>query len=334
MSLKERVAFSIKHPVRTLDIVREKIFPRVVKQNCNEENLKRRFDDFRNNYIVSSSQIFTSYDELKRNYPMADFYIVGSDQIWNIDNEYDTNRLNAWFLNFLPENILRYSYAASFGRQKLPLAVRKVMKRRLKKFSLVTLRENAGADICDKMGIQSCIVCDPTLLLPKQKYRDLFTGLHFPKEKYIFLYLLSNDCNFRVNKLNKWAVENSLKLVYVTGNSGWKTCDYDDAGIEKNNLTINEWLGYLIGAEFVITNSFHCTLFSLLFEKKIAVVPLSGNLKTTNNRIDSLYSNLKVQKNVVEKNNFSSLLTIEPQKIDESFVEKSKEILNSFGGGL
>ena len=330
MSKKQRILFTINHPIRGLRIIYNKIFPEQKLLYNEENNSKRDFDSFRKNHIVSSKMIFTSYQELKNNYPKADIYIVGSDQIWNIDNEYATSIIDAWYLNFLPDSIKRYSYAASFGRRILPNAVTKVIKTRLEKFSFVTVREDSGRQILKKAGIDVEVVCDPTLLLSVNSYLSLFSSISIKKSHYVFLYLLSNTCTFSVKKFKNWAFENGLDVVYVSGNEGYIKCNYDDEGIEKTYPTIQAWLANIANAEYVITNSFHCSVFSILFKKKIAVVPLEGTVKNTNNRIDSLFKNLNVNKTVIENNSFSVLYDLWEQNFDGSFIEKSKKRLNSF----
>lgn len=335
LTLLQKTCFAVKHPFETFSRLHAKITPKpVVPETESDNGAKRDFDGFRKKYIISTETVYKSYEDLALNPPAADMYIAGSDQIWNINNEYAFDAINAWFLNFVPETSKKAAYAASFGRNALSKSVKKQIKPLLQKFSNVTVRENSGKDIVGSMGIKADVVCDPTLLLPKESYRPLFSETDILHKKYIFLYLLSNTCSFSVRKLEKWAKENALELVYVTGNVGWKNCDYDDEGIDKSYLTIPEWLAYLSNAEYVITNSFHCSLFSLLFEKKVAVVPLKGSVKNTNNRIDSLFQNLRVNKTEVRNGNFDLLKNMPSQKIDTKFIANSKQILSSFGGGL
>ena len=333
-STAQKISFAIKHPFETISVLCAKIEAKAMLSETEKENATlRKFDSFRKKYIVSTESIYKSYDDLCSNPPNADMYIVGSDQIWNINSEYAVDNINAWFLNFVPETCRKTSYAASFGRDNLLKSVKKRIKPLLQEFCNVTVRENSGKDIVTSMGINAEVVCDPTLLLSADKYRELFTPINVSK-KYIFCYMLSNTCSFSAQKLSIWAKENNLELIYVNGNVSWKKCDYEDEQIEKSYLTIPEWLSYLANAEYVITNSFHCSLFSLLFEKKIAVVHLEGSVKNTNNRIDSLFLNLHVHKSEVRNNNFESLKKLCVQKIDMQFIENSKRILNSFGGGL
>ncbi len=101
--------------------------------------------------------------------------------------------------------------------------------------------------------------------------------------------MLNNTCDFDIADAYKFAKDKNLEVVYVTGNS--KIDSYP-----KTFATIPEWLCLLDNAEYVITNSFHCTLFSLLFKKKVGVVPLSGTVSSMNSRLETLFKMFGVGK--------------------------------------
>jgi hypothetical protein len=317
------------NPVKVIRFLANK---RRLKQSQKEQqnNLTRRFDDFRAKYIVQSQHIYSSYKELKKNPPAADVYIVGSDQVWNFERVGDGEYINAYCLQFTPIQSKRISYAASFGVDSLTDNVLNYIQPLLNSFSNVSVRENSGIKICNKIGINANIVCDPTLLLDKAQWTQLQEVGEIPKCKYVFLYLLTNTCCFSVRELKKWTDSNNLGLIYVSGNTAYCQTDFDDKNIEKSYLTITQWLYYLSNAEYVITNSFHCSLFSLIYSKKVGVVPLSSTLKRTNDRINSLFSNLNVRKTEIVDNDFSTLEKCQEQIINTTFIEKSKNLLESY----
>ena len=293
-----------------------------------ERNKERLFPEFTSKYIKYSDHIYTQYEELQKNPPAADIYIVGSDQIWNFSHPNNTS-LNAYFLNFGTSNIKRISYSASFGINKLSYSVKKRVKPLLQRFSHVTVRENTGKVICDQMGIESKVVCDPTLLLSKNQWLDIADNTEIPKGKYVFAYILSNTCKISVQQLKQWAEKKGLGLIYVSGNVTWCDTDLDDQNVEKSYMTINNWITCLANAEYIVTNSFHCCVFSLIFSKKIGVIPLTSELKNTNDRINSLFDNLKVTKTEIIDNNFPILEKLTEQNINTNFIEDSKTSLQS-----
>ena len=97
--------------------------------------------------------------------------------------------------------------------------------------------------------------------------------------------MLSNECKFSFENACRFAQEHSLEVVYISGNKAGG----NHSKCEKIFATIPQWLSLLDGAEYVITNSFHACVFSLIFEKRFAAVPLTGNFATMNTRLDTLF---------------------------------------------
>jgi hypothetical protein len=101
--------------------------------------------------------------------------------------------------------------------------------------------------------------------------------------------MLANTCDFSMKAVNAWAKTKNLSVIYVTANGR-----YDS--YRKLYATIPEWLYLIDNAECVITNSFHCALFSLLFQKQLGVIPLKGKFAEMNSRFDALFEILGVEK--------------------------------------
>ena len=260
------------------------------KKSAREQKLyDRHFNDFRNRYIVQSEKIYDSYSKLKENPPEADVYIVGSDQVWNFSFYADSvskckDVLHAYFLDFGKSEIKRMSYAASWGCDILKDEIIEEISPLLAKFNYVSVREESGIALCKKCGFENAQVrCDPTLLLHAEKYRDFYKSENViaPKKNYLLLYMLSTACDFDITSAYKFAKSRNLEVVYVTGNS--KIDCY-----KKTYATISEWLCLVDNATYVITNSFHGCVFSLLFNKNFGVVPLTGKSAGMNSRIKTL----------------------------------------------
>ena len=251
----------------------------------------RHFDDFRSKYIVQSECVYTSYNQLKENPPEADVYIVGSDQVWNF-YEHRLNQcrnlVHAYFLDFGSKQTKRISYAASWGKTELPEDFIKEISPLLKNFDYVSVREKSGIDLCRKCGYENAeFRCDPTLLLTSDNYRLLYKenetleDTYKRKNPYLFLYMLNNTCDFDIQKVYDFAARKNLEVVYVTGNSKFDR-------YKKTFATIPQWLSLIDNAEYVVTNSFHCCVFSLIFAKNFAAVPLTKTMAGMNSRIETL----------------------------------------------
>lgn len=331
MTLAQKVVKALQHPKAILS----KVIKKGTHNNSKyykaefEKEKKRLFPVFLKQYVNMSEKEYISYDNLKNNPPEADMYIVGSDQIWHYEKGYNKKVFNAYFLNFGGNNVKRISYAASFGVDSISQPVLKDMKRVLQPFTCVTVRENTGKQICSQMGVESSVVCDPTLLLDSHKWSELFDTSQTPKSKYVFAYLLTSPCNISVSKLKEWTDSNGLQLVYVRGNHGYDI-EFEDKNIEQSYLTINQWLHCLANAEYVVTNSFHGSVLSLIFGRRIGLIPLTGAYSRTNDRIFSLFANLKINKTEIIDNDFSVLLKTSTQQMDTDFIDYSKRLLQSF----
>ena len=266
---------------------------------------KRSFDDFRNKYIKQSEKIYYSYNELKENPPIADIYIVGSDQVWNpIYFPSIGKQVRAFFLDFGNSSTKRFSYAASFGKEKLDDDIIKIAAPLLQRFNYVTVRENSGIHVCKQCGINNAeCVPDPTMLLDANAYRALYKNeqLKKPDKPYCFLYFMCDGDAFNVQNVYDWAKKKNLEVVFVNAHySQGRWSKY-----EITHATIPEWIYLLEHAEYVVTNSYHCSVFSILFGKKFCVVPLSR--KTSVNRFESLFELFKIGRRYVNNTDFSVL---------------------------
>lgn len=279
------------NPVLLCKFLKYKIQNKINSKKLEEESRlnDRRFEDFRSKYIVQSEKLYTSYSQLKENSPEADVYIVGSDQVWNFGSYKNVkncrNLIHAYFLDFGDEKTKRVSYSASWSCSDLRSDIIEEIQPLLAKFNYVSVREKSGIDLCRKCGYDNAeFRCDPTLLLTAQDYRKLYkenVSVSKRKNPYLFLYMLNNTCDFNIQKVYDFAVRKNLEIVYVTGNG--KIDKY-----EKTFATIPEWLSLIDNAEYVVTNSFHCCVFSLIFSKQFGVLPLTKALSGMNSRIETL----------------------------------------------
>lgn len=195
-----------------------------------------------------------------------DAVIVGSDQTWrpayspNIDN---------FFLDFLSDNnIKRIAYASSFGVDEWEFTKEQTQRFALmaKQFDAISVRESSGVDLCRKyLGVEANHVLDPTLLLTKQAYEALYKTKGILEKKGIYTYILDHDewkCKVietARNKLNIPVYSNQPK-VSISALSSHSLYDYMLPSLES-------WLKGFSDANFVITDSFHGTVFSIIFNK-------------------------------------------------------------------
>lgn len=288
----------------------------------NKKNKKRRFQDFKSKYICYSDNIYYSYEDLERDCPNCDCYIVGSDQVWNfygVPLVYTKKTVRAFLLDFGNIKAKKIAFAASFGNSELTKDFRTYMNPLLKKIDYISVREKNGNKILKEMGIDSDWVLDPVFLLDKNKYRNLF--IKEREKKYIFVYLLSNKSDFSMAKLKKFARKNNLNIIYVTGNQKF---DFR----KKEYPSIQKWLEYIFNAKYVITNSFHCSAFSILFNVPFLIVPQSRYLNQ-NDRFESLFEYFELSERYLLNNNYDRIdLKINWNKVNEK-IYKNFDFMDS-----
>lgn len=253
-------------------------------QLIDSKNNPRRFEKFKERYLTFSDKTYT-FDELLADAPHADVLITGSDQIWSYPDP-------GYFLNFGPKDTLRIAYAPSFGGIKTDNALRKAQYRNLiKRLDVLTVRESGGVDLCRSLGFnQAEQVPDPSFLLTPDHYRNIEVSEQ-DNNDYIFLYLLGNPIDISIDAIFKWAEGHNLKVKYV-GAQG------RDDSYPKLYPNVDEWIGLIDNAKYVITNSFHGMAISIIFNKKFLVIPVSSSFSRMNGRITDTLTHLSLTNRV------------------------------------
>lgn len=260
---------------------------------------RRLFQEFREKRLVMGDFNYSSIDELQKNPPVADYYITGSDQVWS--QLLSVNNNKAFFLDFGSKDIVRISYAPSFSMTNYPKHLEKQLAEQLSHFKAISVREEAGVDICRKVGYEATLVCDPTLLLKASNYEPLIRISN--NKKYVFIYSLNinNSEDIFFSEL-KFVCEKKEYSIYVTPASGYKPgLKLFGKDVIYKYATVEEWLGYIHEAEFVVTSSFHGVVFCLLFHKPFAFRPVSGVGEKGNNRITDLLERLNLEYLILTK---------------------------------
>ncbi|ADF50915.1 WfeP [Zunongwangia profunda SM-A87] len=252
-------------------------------------------------------------------------YVVGSDQIWNYTA---APQITDAFLSFVTDksDIKRVSYAASFGREqwKYPETETKECKNLVQQFDGVSVREKSGVTLCkDFLGVDANHHLDPTMLLSKEDYIDIIESSKVaPSNGKLLLYIL--DATEERQKIVN-AVQKELNL------EPYGIRQFKKIKILKNALkgiypSVQQWLKSFYDAEFVVTDSFHGTIFSIIFNKPFISL---GNKERGMARFESLLSDLGLLSRLVT---VSDQVTVEMirQEIDWDLVDakiaKAKDV--------
>lgn len=246
----------------------------------------KRFDEFKKDYLKCTPHVYRNQCDFNM-FPLdADLFIAGSDQIWN--SLYENGIDPIYYCGFAKSNQRCISYAASFGANHIREGYEKFVHDHLVKFDSISVRERSGVNIVENLGLKAANVLDPVFLLEREDWDNL-CKIKRSEKHYLLVYdFLLNDNNLQ-NIAKCIAKEKGLKIYYI---SDGKNCAYADKNIR--NAGPIEFLEWIKHADFVISNSFHASAFSVIFEKQFLVFPLIGH--NNSSRMQDFLANLKLDK--------------------------------------
>lgn len=216
------------------------------------------FGGFRSKWLNLSKDVYVTEADFST-YPIeADYYCTGSDQVWN--SKWNLGIERPLYLSFVPDDKIKFSFAASFGQDRLSEEEVFATKELIKKYSFLSAREKTGVDILEKQygRDDACLVLDPTLCMDADFWRKYKTSPLKKDEKYILIYNLNRSKEFD---------EYALKLSRATGYKLIRFCTrYDQLFRVGKSMLVPEvfdFIGLIDSAQFVLTDSFHATAFSM-----------------------------------------------------------------------
>lgn len=249
---------------------------------------KRLFDEFTKDYLRLTNHRYHSFEELKSNPPQADVYIAGSDQIWN--TVFPNGRDAAFYLDFAPPMAKRISYAASFATEDVVEEYKPFVKNMLQNFDKISIRERCSLPLLENLGrTDGRAVCDPVFLLAKAQWNRLLPSANI-RDRYLLVYDTEKSAILKKIAL-RIAKEKNLKIYNV---SAFRI------GYADQELWVSSPLNFVQlvrDAEYVISNSFHATAFSIIFGKNFCVV---NRTEKINERMKSILEDLGLQERLIK----------------------------------
>ena len=235
---------------------------------------------------------------------MFDCIVVGSDQIWrptHIKGVLGTSIPNA-FLDFAKEwPIKRIAYSASFGTDEWEFSEEEttIIKKLISKFDAVSVREDSGVELCKRhLGIDAFHTLDPTLLLGKDDYLSICKKrIKFKDKGDLLVYILdfTKEKELMIKTVEK---KYGLKAFYTN-------IDENNKKDEDSQPPVENWLIGFQNTKYVITDSFHACIFSIIFEKPFIVI---GNQERGMARISSLLAMFNMEDRLIsDVNDFQSV---------------------------
>ena len=277
----------------------------------------------------------TELTKLALSYKMV---LLGSDQLWHPMNLL----MDFYTLTFVPKGILKASYAASFGTSEIPEKMKKKYNYFISKFDYLSCREEAGVKLVKQLtGRTAQVVCDPTLLMTAKEWEPLLMDILRIEGNFIFCYFLGTNENHRI-LAKEWSERTGLKIVALPHIVEYVECDENYADYTPYKIGPAEFISLINKATFVFTDSFHASVFSLLFHKQLFVFDRfeNNNVRATTSRIETLLGIVGQGQRLVKHNaqieNLCELEDIDFSQTDErlaSFREQSykylRDVLNA-----
>lgn len=279
----------------------QKIFLLFFGDKCRKRRTKKFLESINFSCKISENKASSFSKKYK-----CDFLIVGSDQVWN---DVMFNNSNVYFWPYEKDFTL-LSYAASFGYSLDFYSPAEQHVEMLKKFDFISVREkNAEENLLKKYSIKANTVLDPTFLISKNEWIKVSNDSQIkPKHEYGFVYLMPGD-----EKLQSEMILFAEELSKKTGVTYYLVGLKDLYKFKKNKyknalfgVGPNEWLYLLINSKWVVTNSFHGSVFSIIFSKDYYSFVNCSSSKNYPFRLLELIENFNQQEHLIDISNNSN----------------------------
>lgn len=216
--------------------------------------------NFQRKYL-KQTRVITDLNDLRFFSKRYRAIVYGSDQIWA------PNVLNSIYLGEgIADGVRKISYAASIGVNEIPEDMLPLYKSSLSEFYAISIREGEGQQLLSsKLDIDSCVVLDPTLMIPLETYKGLEYSYHVVNQPYIFCYFLNKNHRYRAC-VESFAKEHNLTIIGVSDGEN------DSNWMQKiDGIGADQFLWLIHHAKAVFTDSYHGSIFSLRYHKDLYI---------------------------------------------------------------
>ena len=226
---------------------------------------KRIYGSFLKKHCRTSSPIYDN-DDFAAKCPVADYYITGSDQVWNSKHNEGFN--DRYYFAQTPDHAVRISFASSIGETELSEEHTARIKSLLSRYKAISVREESAKHLIEGMGLEATHLLDPTFMLNKEEWKT-YMSKRIVKEDYLLIYTPYNTLDKKAifDAAREIAKKKGLKV--VTFSWDWRK----DKMAEKTitYASPGDFLSLMHYASYVVTNSFHGTAFSINLNKQFSV---------------------------------------------------------------
>jgi len=312
--------FNLKNLIGNIKIFYMKIINLYIN-NFLDKKFLLKFDNFRKKKLgVNLYKVKNSID-LKNISSKYKILIAGSDQIWNTSEQFGLDK--NYFLDFSP-NTINISYAASFGKDKIEKKYYSEVKNLIKNFNKISVREKSGFNLLTKLTNNKITLApDPTFLI--DNFDSILPKKKFVKDDYIFCYNLRSD--YLVRKLSLFLSKKYNLPIFSPFNVNRRWPQIGKTVYPGPE----EWLSLMKNSKFIVTNTFHGVVFSILFKKEFIATELPKDKKKYSDRVKNILNNLSLYHRYMNNFNPNQIKKILDSEIKWSKVEKKVNILKIQG---
>lgn len=282
--------------------------------------IDRKYSRFQKQHYIMSKKTYYGDADLLSCPPKYDLLISGSDQILNVT----LSDISKSYYLYFDNETKKISYASSFGRTELSDSEYALIDVELRKFKYLSAREDSAKKIMEeRIGTNVELVLDPVFLIAANEWEQIGVKIKVP-DNYIFVYAMEVTPGL-VDIVNEARKKYSLPILVIYGCSDSRVIDGDTI----SDCGPQEFISYIKQAKFVITNSFHCTAFSIIFKKKFICVSHSSRNARLENIMTLINENEKLVGCSQMNNSIIDYMVDGTNALDQltSHIEKSKRYL-------
>lgn len=286
---------------------KEKINKKLYKNYASNIHIRTKaVNRFKQEYLIPYFKEYNGFEALKKGSSNYNLVLVGSDQIWLPISLYS----KYYNLLFVDDSIPKVAYASSFGVSSIPSFQQKATGNYLNRLDKIGVREIQGKKIVESISNkEATVVADPTLLLTKEEWtKEAEQSPIDTSEPYIFCYFLGSNKDSRTatTQLKK---DTGLKIISIKYMDEYISSDESFGDEAPYDVSPVDFIKYIKDATYVCTDSFHGTIFSILFNKQFKTF-YRFNTKTVNSRnsrIDSLFELLNLSDRLYNQKDINSI---------------------------
>ena len=297
------------------------------KLNMIKSSLSKKTEMMMNSFIadfIKPKEIEQSLLKKKEWLDGYKYFIVGSDQVWNVGHL--VKPFN--FLQFAPQN-KRLTLAVSFGISAIPLCNQSEFRVALNGFNYISVREETGEKIVKKYSkAKVCRLADPTLIYSADEWRTFAKNAVTPKQKYMLVHFLNEPNDVALDSM-KWISELlDLKIIAI----GYK---HDSFKSLKKFVFMDggpwEYILLIDNSDYILTDSFHTSLFSINLGKRFFVFHRNYSILSQNSRINDLLGRFKMQNRLI-----SNIVSLKKNYMDElpkesvNILERERKVIRDY----